>query len=136
RARALAGGRPRAPRPPRPRQPAPLDRHPGPRLVNPTGSLGIAGVYAAKDLHPAAPAGHRDGSLRVPWAQLFDKGVRVGFGRTHDRRYTRLLRDLILDGRAHPERVVTHHGTLDDAPDFYATFDRREDGMVKAVLRP
>ncbi|MGW4460335.1 alcohol dehydrogenase, partial [Streptomyces albidoflavus] len=106
------------------------------RLVNPTGSLGIAGVYAAKDLHPAAPAGHRDGSLRVPWAQLFDKGVRVGFGRTHDRRYTRLLRDLILDGRAHPEKVVTHHGTLDDAPGFYATFDRREDGMVKAVLRP
>ncbi|MEU6110470.1 glutathione-independent formaldehyde dehydrogenase [Streptomyces albidoflavus] len=106
------------------------------RLVNPTGSLGIAGVYAAKDLHPAAPAGHRDGSLRVPWAQLFDKGVRVGFGRTHDRRYTRLLRDLILDGRAHPEKVVTHHGTLDDAPGFYATFARRADGMVKAVLRP
>jgi glutathione-independent formaldehyde dehydrogenase len=104
------------------------------RLVNPAGALGIAGVFAAKDLDPA-PEGHGDGSLRVPWATLFDKGVRVGFGRTHDRRYTRLLRDLILDGRAHPEKVVTHHGTLADAPAFYDTFDRRADGMVKAVLR-
>jgi len=105
------------------------------RLVNQTGTLGIAGVFAPKDRHPA-PQGHADGALHVPWATLFDKGVRVGFGRTHDRRYTRLLRDLILDGRAHPERVVTHHGALGDAPRLYDAFDRRAEGVVKAVLRP
>lgn len=105
------------------------------RLVNPAGSLGIAGVFAAKDLAPA-PEGHHDGSIRVPWATLFDKGVHVGFGRTHDRRYTRMLRDLVLNGRAHPEKVVTHHGSLADAPGLYDAFDRRADGIVKAVLRP
>jgi glutathione-independent formaldehyde dehydrogenase len=105
------------------------------RLVNPTGSLGIAGVFAEKDLRPA-PEGHHDGRLTVPWATLFSKGINVGFGRTHDRRYTVLLRDLILSGRARPGQIVTHHGGLDDAPGLYRAFDQRADGVIKAVLRP
>lgn len=105
------------------------------RLINPTGYLGIAGVYPDSDRQPA-PAGHADGSLTVSWGTLFGKGVRIGFGRTHDRRYTTLLRDLIVTGRARPAAVVTHHGTLDDAPRLYQLFDRRADGVIKAVLRP
>jgi glutathione-independent formaldehyde dehydrogenase len=105
------------------------------RLINPTGHLGIAGVYAEKDLHPAA-GGAPDGRLTVPWATFFTKGISIGFGRTHDRRYTVLLRDLVLAGRARPRVVVTHHGGLDDAPGLYQAFDQRTDGVVKAVLRP
>ncbi|MCW2907099.1 MAG: Alcohol dehydrogenase GroES protein [Actinomycetia bacterium] len=105
------------------------------RLVNPTGHAGIAGVYAEKDLHPA-PQGTADGHLTVPWATFFSKGVSVGFGRTHDRRYTVLLRDMILSGRARPAPIVTHHGGLDDAPSLYQAFDRRADGVIKAVLHP
>ncbi|MFD7610692.1 glutathione-independent formaldehyde dehydrogenase [Streptomyces sp. NPDC059828] len=104
-------------------------------LVHPTGRIGVAGVYAAKD-HAPAPAGHEDGSLRVPWATLFDKGIHVGFGRTHDRRYTALLRDLILAGRAEPQRVVSHHAKLDEAADFYRDFDQRANAVIKVVLRP
>jgi glutathione-independent formaldehyde dehydrogenase len=105
------------------------------RLVNPTGHLGIAGVYAEHDLRPT-PQGNADGALAVPWATLFTKGVTVGFGRTHDRRYTTKLRDLIIAGRAHPGRTVTNHGPLAEAPALFAAFDRREQGVVKAVLRP
>jgi glutathione-independent formaldehyde dehydrogenase len=105
------------------------------RLVDPNGHLGIVGVYAEKDLRPA-PEGHADGRLTVPWATFFSKGVSVRFGRTHDRRYTVLLRDLVLSGRARPGVVVTHHGRLDDAPGLYRTFDQRVDGVIKAVLRP
>jgi glutathione-independent formaldehyde dehydrogenase len=105
------------------------------RLVNPTGRLGIAGVYAEKDLSPA-PEGTADGQLTVPWATLFSKGITVGFGRTHDRRYTAHLRDLILRHRARPGFVVTHHGPLAEAPAFYGAFDQRADGVVKAVLNP
>jgi glutathione-independent formaldehyde dehydrogenase len=32
--------------------------------------------------------------------------------------------------------IVTHHGSLDEAPRFYDSFDRRADGVVKAILRP
>ncbi len=105
------------------------------RLVNTTGRIGIAGVYAEKDLHPA-PNGSPDGHLTVPWAAFFSKGITVGFGRTHDRRYTARLRDLVVAGRARPGQVASHHGVLADAPGFYDSFDRRADGVVKAVLRP
>jgi glutathione-independent formaldehyde dehydrogenase len=105
------------------------------RLINPTGRVGIAGVYAEKDLHPA-PEGTGDGRLTVPWATFFSKGVTVGFGRTHDRRYTAHLRDLVLRHRARPGLVVTHHGPLAEAPAFYGAFDRRADGIIKAVLTP
>jgi glutathione-independent formaldehyde dehydrogenase len=105
------------------------------RLVNPTGRVGIAGVYPEKDLDPA-PEGTPDGHLTVPWATFFSKGVTVGFGRTHDRRYTVHLRDLVLRHRARPGFVVTHHGPLAEAPAFYDAFDRRADGIVKAVLTP
>jgi glutathione-independent formaldehyde dehydrogenase len=105
------------------------------RLVNPTGHVAVAGVYAEKDLHPA-PEGSADGSLRVPWATFFNKGVSVNFGRTHDRRYTTRLRDLVVAGRARPGQIVTHHGTLADAPSFYESFDQRANGVVKAILQP
>ncbi|HEY0719519.1 MAG TPA: hypothetical protein VGD68_18030, partial [Streptosporangiaceae bacterium] len=76
------------------------------------------------------------GQLTVPWATFFSKGVTVGFGRTNDRRYTVHLRDLVLRGRARPGSVVTHHGPLEDAPGLYDAFDRRADGIIKAVLTP
>ena len=106
------------------------------RLINPTGHLGIAGVYAEKDLHPAAAGGHPDGSLTVPWATFFSKGISVNFGRTHDRRYTTLLRDLVVAGRARPGVIITHHGHLDDAAALYQQFDQRANGVIKAVLCP
>ncbi|WFE49320.1 glutathione-independent formaldehyde dehydrogenase [Micromonospora sp. WMMD1155] len=105
------------------------------RLVNPVGAIGVAGVYPDRDLRPAPGADDRE-DLVAPWGTLFSKGVAVRFGRTHDRRYTVLLRDLVVAGRARPSVVVTHHGTLADAPELYRRFDRREDGVIKAVLRP
>jgi hypothetical protein len=50
---------------------------------------------------------------------------------TYDRRYTTRLRDLVVAGRAHPARVVTHHRTLDDAPGFFERFDQRTDGVIR-----
>jgi glutathione-independent formaldehyde dehydrogenase len=105
------------------------------RLVNPAGTVGVAGVYPLRDLDPG-PGATPDGNLTVPWGAFFGKGATVRFGRTHDRRYTTPLRDLITSGRARPGVVVTHHGTLDDAPELYRQFDRRDDGVVKAVLHP
>ena len=104
------------------------------RLVNPAGRLGIAGVFTTTDAAPAPEGGHADGSLQVPWAALSDKGVTVGFGRTHDRRHTTHLRDLIISGRARPGQIVTHHESLENAPSIYDRFDRRVDGIVKAMF--
>ena len=34
------------------------------------------------------------------------------------------------------EGFATHHLPLEDAPEAYKTFQAKEDGMVKVVLRP
>jgi threonine dehydrogenase-like Zn-dependent dehydrogenase len=31
---------------------------------------------------------------------------------------------------------VTHHGSLDDAPELYTTFRDKQDGCIKVVLHP
>ncbi|WP_433618330.1 glutathione-independent formaldehyde dehydrogenase [Dactylosporangium sp. CA-139114] len=105
------------------------------RMVNPEGAVGVAGVYPERDLNPQ-PGETAEGWLTVPWATFFAKGVGVRFGRTHDRRYTTHLRDLITSGRARPGAIVTHHGGLDYAPELYRQFDQRERGIIKAVLHP
>ncbi|MEU8263665.1 glutathione-independent formaldehyde dehydrogenase [Micromonospora sp. NPDC048999] len=104
------------------------------RLVNPGGAIAVAGVYPEKDLTPQA-GGTTDGHLNAPWGTFFARGVAVRFGRTHDRRYTRLLRDMVTSGRARPGTIITDHGSLDDAPNFYRGFDQRQE-LIKVVLHP
>ena len=105
------------------------------RLVNPTGRLGIIGVFPAED--PSGVDGlERDGRLDVPWGKLFAKGVTIGMGRDHDKRYNDFLRDLIAAGRIRPSEIVSHRLPLADAPDAFRRFDERRDGYLKIVIDP
>ncbi len=106
------------------------------RVVNPGGSLGIIGVYPKKDHSPSPVGGFADGRLTVPWGLLFSKGIALGLGRTPDRRYNRMLRDLILTKGAHPGKIVTNHASLHEAPEAYKKFAARRDGVVKVVFVP
>ena len=51
-------------------------------------------------------------------------------------RYNRILRDLIIAGRAKPSFIVSHEMSLDEAPQGYEHFDKREDGWTKVLLHP
>ncbi len=44
--------------------------------------------------------------------------------------------DVITDAKARPSLVVSHELPLDRAPDAYARFDGREDGLTKVLLHP
>ncbi len=105
------------------------------QLVQPTGRLGIAGVFLPNDAHPNDPL-EAKGDLATPWATLFRKDITIGMGRDHDKRYMEALRDLIIAGRAKPSVVVTQRLPLADAPEAFARFDRREEGYIKIVLDP
>jgi glutathione-independent formaldehyde dehydrogenase len=105
------------------------------RLINPTGRLGIVGVFLPHDARPNTELEAR-GDLAVPWPELFRKGVTIGMGRDHDERYNTLLRDLIIAGRARPSVVVSHRLPLEEAPDAFRRFDQRADGYIKVVLDP
>ena len=103
--------------------------------VNPTGALGIPGLYV-----PSDPGGvdenAKRGALSINFGKLFEKGLRLGTGQCNVKRYNAYLRDLIIAGRAKPSFVVSHEIPLEQAPQAYQKFDRREDGYTKVILNP
>jgi glutathione-independent formaldehyde dehydrogenase len=105
------------------------------RLLAPNGRLGIIGVFLDSDPH-APNDDARSGDYTIPWGTLFKKGVTIGMGRDHDKRYVDHLRDAIVSGRIKPSTIVSHRLPLRDAADAFAKFDARSDGYIKVVLEP
>jgi glutathione-independent formaldehyde dehydrogenase len=103
--------------------------------VRPTGTLGVVGLYL-----PADPGGvsedAKEGRLLIDIGRYFEKGLRMGSGQANVKSYNRHLRDLIIAGRAEPGFVVSQRSPLDDAPEAYERFDRREEGYSKVLLKP
>ncbi len=104
------------------------------RLVNPTGHVGIIGVYLAPD-PGAKDKESKQGVFSFPVAKLFDKALTVGSGQAPVKRYNEYLRDLIVNGRAKPSKIVSHHISIDAAPEAYDKFDKRIDGYTKVLIR-
>ena len=105
------------------------------QTVRATGWIGVVGLYVPGD--PGAPTEEAGrGELLVQFGKLFEKGLRIGTGQANVKSYNRHLRDLIIAGRAEPSFVVSKELLLEDAPDAYARFDKREEGYSKVVLKP
>ncbi len=103
--------------------------------VNPTGALGIPGLYVPSDPGGASEATRR-GALSINFGKLFEKGLRLGTGQCNVKLYNARLRDLIIAGRASPAFVVSQEVPLDEAPGAYVKFDRRDEGYTKVILHP
>jgi threonine dehydrogenase-like Zn-dependent dehydrogenase len=87
------------------------------------GTVSIPGVYA----------GFID---KVPFGTAFAKGLTLKMGQTHVHNYTRPLLEKIERGEIDPSFIITHRGTLDDAPLMYETFRDKGDQCVKVVMKP
>lgn len=108
-------------------------------LVNPTGSIGIIGVYFPQD--PGGVDKHaKKGEFLFPLGKLWNNGVTIGQGQAPVKKYNAYLRDLIIAGRARPSFIVSHRLPLSQAPEAYARFDERGMGRgrewTKVVLKP
>lgn len=104
-------------------------------VINPTGKLGIVGLYVPED--PGGKDRHaKKGEYLLPWGEVFEKGLQLGFGQTPVKQYNAFLRDLIIAGRAKPSFIVTQRIGLSQAPEAYQRFDRREPGYTKVLLKP
>ena len=89
------------------------------------GTISLSGVYGGV----ADP---------MPMMTLFDKQVTLAMGQCNVHRWTSDLWPLVEDP-SDPLGVtdlITHTGSLDEAPDLYELFGKREDGCVKVVLTP
>ena len=104
------------------------------KVVNSTGSIGMIGVYISPD-----PGGTgeeaKNGIYSFPIAEFFDKGITMGSGQAPVKRYNEYLRDLIVNGRAKPSQIVSHHIDIEDAPEAYKKYDQRVDGYTKVLIR-
>jgi glutathione-independent formaldehyde dehydrogenase len=104
------------------------------KVVNATGHVGLIGVYIAPD--PGAKGEQaKSGVYPFPIADFFDKGITMGSGQAPVKKYNEYLRDLIVNGRAKPSQIVSHHIDIDEAPDAYSKFDQRIEGYTKVLIR-
>ena len=104
------------------------------KVVNATGHIGLIGVYISPD--PGAKGEEaKKGVYNFPVADFFDKGITMGSGQAPVKKYNEYLRDLIVNGRAKPGKIVSHHIKIEDAPEAYSKFDKRIDGYTKVLIR-
>jgi threonine dehydrogenase-like Zn-dependent dehydrogenase len=89
------------------------------------GTISLIGVYGGM-LDP------------LPMMDLFDKGVTLRMGQAHVKRWVDDLMPLLTrdDDPLGAEDLATHKVPLDEAPQAYEMFQRKEDGAIKVVLKP
>ena len=95
------------------------------KAVRRGGTVSVSGVYGG-ELDP------------LPMMEMFDRGLQLRMGQCHVRRWTDDIMPVVLadDDPLGLEDLATHHLPLDEAPEAYAMFQRKDDGCIKVVLRP
>ncbi len=102
-------------------------------VINAGGHLGIIGVYPKAN--PAADnEDEKQGNIMFPLGKLWEKGVTIGMGQTPVKQLHVFLRNLIFDGKAKPSFIVSDRISIDEAPQMYSQFDKR-DTVVKPVIK-
>jgi len=103
------------------------------KAVNATGNIGIIGVYIAPD--PGSKGAAKQGVYPFPIADFFDKGVTMGSGQAPVKKHNEYLRDLIVNDKEKPSKIVSHHIRIDEAPDAHKRFNQRVEGYTKVLIR-
>jgi threonine dehydrogenase-like Zn-dependent dehydrogenase len=93
-------------------------------LVRRGGTISLSGVYG----------GMTD---PLPMLTLFDKQVQLRMGQANVKRWVPEIMPLLADGDPlGVEGFHSHRLALDEAPDAYRRFQRKEDGTFKVLLEP
>jgi threonine dehydrogenase-like Zn-dependent dehydrogenase len=93
-------------------------------LVRRGGTISLSGVYGGM----ADP---------MPMLTMFDKQVQLRMGQANVWRWVPQILPLLVDGDPlGVDDFATHRVSLEEAPNAYATFQQKQDGMIKTLLRP
>jgi threonine dehydrogenase-like Zn-dependent dehydrogenase len=93
-------------------------------LVRRGGTISLSGVYG----------GMTD---PLPMMVMFDKQLQLRMGQANVWRWVPQILPLLVDGDPlGVDDFATHRVPLEEAPQAYATFQRKRDGMIKTLLRP
>lgn len=72
----------------------------------------------------------------LPLGEVLLRGVTLAIGTCSVPRYWPELIPLIREGKLNPQRFITHRAPLSEGADIYAAFAGRQNGILKAVLKP
>ncbi|MBO8188686.1 zinc-dependent alcohol dehydrogenase [Streptomyces spirodelae] len=93
-------------------------------VVRRGGTVSVSGIYG----------GATD---PLPMLKLFDKQIQLRMGQANVRNWVDDILPLLTDeDPLGVDHFATHALSLEQAPSAYGTFQRKEDGMVKALLKP
>ncbi|HZH24991.1 MAG TPA: zinc-dependent alcohol dehydrogenase [Solirubrobacteraceae bacterium] len=94
-------------------------------LVRRGGTVSVSGVYGGA----ASP---------MNLLQIFDKQIQIRVGQANVKRWIDDLMPLVTrdDDPLGTESFATHHVALEDAPDAYEKFQKKEDGFFKVLFKP
>ena len=87
------------------------------------GRVSIPGVYG----------GFAD---KFPIGQLMEKGLTVKSGQTHVQRFTKTLLAMIEEGKIDTTFLISHHASIEDAPQMYRNWHDKQNDYTKIVLKP
>jgi len=94
-------------------------------LVRRGGTVSVSGVYGGA----ASP---------MNLMQIFDKQIQIRVGQANVKRWIDEIMPLVTrdDDPLGTESFATHHVALEDAPDAYEKFQKKEDGFFKVLFKP
>ena len=87
------------------------------------GTLSIPGVYG----------GVLD---KVNFGAAFGKGIHMAMGQTHMHKYLKALLDHVEQGYIDPSFLISHIVGIEQVPDMYAKWQKKEEGVTKIVIDP
>ena len=87
------------------------------------GRVSIPGVYG----------GFAD---KFPLGQMMEKGLTVKQGQTHVQKYSKKLLEMIVEGKLDTTFLISHHASLEDAPEMYRHWHDDQNDYTKIVLKP
>ena len=73
---------------------------------------------------------------KFPAGAWMNRAITMKTGQTHVQKYLRPLLERIQKGDIDPSFVITHHLSLEQAPEGFAMFQAKQDGCIKIVLKP
>jgi threonine dehydrogenase-like Zn-dependent dehydrogenase len=73
---------------------------------------------------------------KFPMGSFMNRSLTMKTGQCHVQRYMKPLLARIENGEIDASFIITHRMRLDDAPEGYAMFDKKQDDCVKVVLTP
>jgi threonine dehydrogenase-like Zn-dependent dehydrogenase len=104
-------------------------------VTRPRGGIGIVGEHSTVGNNTAgAPLGSTlEPIYEFPFSQLYMKSLSIRGGSVDPKLYAAQLIDLIASGKARPSFIISALIDMEEVPEYYERFDKREE--VKVVIR-